>query len=90
MDDKQFLAVQDKLEKLTKLIALMALRQEESEQEKIRLLDSMGFRQIEIARILNKTPDNIGMVIRRLRKKTDVSKTVQSEPGQEERVAAEN
>jgi|SRR5207245_11769272 len=62
-------AILDKLEKIEKLQALQAVKGIEREQEKIDLLDSLGFRPVEIARLLNKTPENVGVVLSNIRKR---------------------
>jgi hypothetical protein len=59
----------DKLDKITKLLAVPALREREKEQDKIELLDQLGFRPVEIAKILNKSPENVGVVLGNIRKK---------------------
>jgi DNA-binding MarR family transcriptional regulator len=69
VEKQQFEAIQAQLDKMTKLLALMALSKEEKESEKIRLLDSMGFRPTEIAKILNKTLSNVTKTLTVMRKK---------------------
>ncbi len=69
MERQQFEALQEQLTKMTKLIALIALSKEDKESEKIRLLDSIGFRPTEIAKILNKTLSNVTTTLTILRKK---------------------
>ena len=69
MDQKQFDAVIDKLDKMTKLLAVPALKEKEKEQDKIELLDQLGFRPVEIAKILNKSPENVGVVLGNIRRK---------------------
>ena len=47
-----------------------------TEQEKIELLDSLGFRPVEIAKFLNKSPENVSVQLGIIRKKKEkVSKT---------------
>jgi len=62
-------AILDKLEKIEKLQALQAVKGTEKELDKIDLLDSLGFRPVEIARLLNKSEANVGVVLSSLRKK---------------------
>jgi hypothetical protein len=62
-------AILDKLEKIEKLQALQAVKGTEKELDKIDLLDSLGFRPVEIARLLNKSEANVGVVLSNLRKK---------------------
>lgn len=62
-------AILDKLEKIEKLQALQAVKGTEKELDKIELLDSLGFRPVEIARLLNKSEANVGVVLSNIRKK---------------------
>jgi hypothetical protein len=62
-------AILDKLDKVERLQALQAVKGTEKEQDKVELLDSLGFRPVEIARLLNKTPENVGVVLSNIRKK---------------------
>ena len=57
-----------KLDTLIRLQALLLVRGEPTEQAKVALLDQLGFRPVEIAKMLNKTPENVGMVLLRLKK----------------------
>jgi DNA-directed RNA polymerase specialized sigma24 family protein len=66
LDKQQFDSLQSQLDKMTKLIAL---KDEERESEKVRLLDTIGFRPSEIARILNKSLSNVTTVLTGIRKK---------------------
>lgn len=52
-----------------KLLALTALKDVKTENEKIELLNQMDFRNVEIANILNKDPHNVDVVVSQLRKK---------------------
>lgn len=58
-----------KLEKVLKLLAIDAVKGYTKEQEKIELLDSLGFKPSEIAKFLNKSPVNVSVVLGSLRKK---------------------
>jgi DNA-directed RNA polymerase specialized sigma24 family protein len=69
MDPKQFDTLTDKLDKITRLLALLYLKDTEKEQAKVELLDGLGFRPVEIARMLNKSPENVGVVLSNIRKK---------------------
>ena len=73
MEDKQYQEVIGRLEKITKLLSIIALKDREKEQDKIELLDMMGFRPIEIARLLHKSPQNISTGLGNLRKKKGTS-----------------
>ena len=82
MDQKQFDTVTDKMDKMTKLLAVLVMRGIEREQEKIDLLDTLGFRPVEIAKMLNKSPENVSVVLSNIRKKKTptMGKTVQQDP----------
>ena len=59
----------DKLEKITRLLAVVATKGVEKEQDKIELLDTLGFRPVDIAKLLNKSPENVSVVLSNIRKK---------------------
>jgi len=63
--------ISEKLDKILKLLAIDAVKTIEKEQGKIALLDSLGFRPIEIAKFLNKTDDNVNNQLKDLRKKKE-------------------
>jgi DNA-directed RNA polymerase specialized sigma24 family protein len=63
--------ISQKLDKMLKLLAINAVKDFAKEQEKIILLDSLGFRPVEIAKFLNKSPDNVSVVLGSVRKKTE-------------------
>jgi hypothetical protein len=67
--DKLLQEISGKMDKLLRLQALEVVKGIAAEQGKIELLDSLGFRPIEIAQLLNKTPDNIGVQLSIIRKK---------------------
>lgn len=67
--DKLLEEISRKMDKFLRLQALEAVKGIASEQGKIELLDSLGFRPIEIATFLNKTPENINVQLSLLRKK---------------------
>ena len=69
MDQKQLDIICDKMDKMTKLLAVLVMRGIEKEQAKIELLDTSGFRPIEIAKLLNKSPENVSVVLGNIRKK---------------------
>lgn len=77
MDDTQFSKLDDKLDKITRLLTVIALKDEKTEQGKIELLDMVGFRTSEMGRLLNKSPQNISTVLGILRKKNKDS-TIES------------
>jgi hypothetical protein len=61
--------ISGKLDKILKLLAIDAVKGYSTEQEKIELLDSLGFRPVEIARFLNKSPENVSVQLNIIRKK---------------------
>jgi len=67
--DKLLAEISEKLDKMLRLLAIDAVKGITKEQEKIELLDSLGFRPIEIAKLLNKSPDNINVQLNIIRKK---------------------
>ncbi len=77
--DKLLNEISGKLDKMLKLLAVDAVKGIEKEQDKIDLLDSLGFRTIEIAKLLNKSPENVSVQLGIIRKKKE-PKTVQVKP----------
>jgi len=63
--------ISGKLDKVLKLLAIDAVRGFEKEQQKIELLDSIGFKPSEIAKMINKSPENVSVVLGSMRKKKD-------------------
>lgn len=63
--------ISEKLDKVLRLLALNVVNGYEKELEKIELLDSIGFRPIEIARFLNKSQDNVNNRLNEIRKKKE-------------------
>jgi hypothetical protein len=77
--DQLLKEISDKIDKLLRLQALEFVKQIPEEQRKIELLDSLGFRPVDIAKFLNKTPENINVVLSGLRKKKGEKKTKSSD-----------
>jgi hypothetical protein len=76
--------ISSKLDKILRLLTLDIVKGIEKEQDKIELLDSLGFRPIEIAKLLNKSPDNINVQLSIIRKKKASTKpkmVEQAHPG---------
>jgi cell division protein ZapA (FtsZ GTPase activity inhibitor) len=65
------LEISSKLDKVLRLLALNVVKDYGKEQQKIELLDSLGFRPVEIAKLFNKSPENISVVLGTLRKKKE-------------------
>ncbi|MGB9960291.1 MAG: hypothetical protein ACPLKQ_07220 [Candidatus Bathyarchaeales archaeon] len=66
--------ISSKLDKILRLLTLNIVKGIEKEQDKIELLDSLGFRPIEIAKLLRKSPDNINVQLNIIRKKRERTK----------------
>ena len=67
--DKLLKEISGKMDKILRLLAVDVVRETGTEQEKVDLLDSLGFRPIEIAKLLNKTPDNVSVQLNLIKKK---------------------
>jgi hypothetical protein len=63
--------ISDKLDKIMRLLALETVKGIEKEMDKIELLDSLGFRPVEIAKLLNKNPNVITAHLSKIRKKRE-------------------
>jgi len=77
--DNLLAEISEKLDKVLRLLALDVVKAYEKEEEKIELLDSLGFRPIEIAKLLNKTQDNVNNRLNAIRKKREKT-TKKTEP----------
>ena len=71
--------ISEKLDKVLKLLAIDAVKGYEKEQQKIEILDSIGFKPSEIAKMLNKSPENVSVVLRSIRKKKDQKTATKTE-----------
>jgi hypothetical protein len=69
VDEKQFAVIVDKLDKLLKLLASENVKGLPKEQDKIEALDRLDFKPSEIAKMLNKSPENVSVVLGIIRKK---------------------
>lgn len=67
--DKPLAEISKKLDNIQKLLAMLAVKDLETEQSKIELLDRLGFKPVEIANFLSKSPDNISVQLNLIRKK---------------------
>ena len=61
-------AIAAPLEKIARLLALLAVKGE-SQPEKIKVLSGAGFSNTEIAKLLGLTPNAVELALRRLRRK---------------------
>ena len=71
MDAEQFKIVVDKLDKVTRLLAVQTVKCLENEQDKVELLDSMGFRPSEIDKLLNKSSGYASAALSNIKKTLD-------------------
>ncbi len=69
MDEKQFTAVVERLDKILKLMAMEAVKGLPKEQDKIERLDSFDFKSSEIDKLLGKSPGYSSVVLSQLKKK---------------------
>jgi len=74
--------ISEKLDNILKLLAINTVKAIETEQGKIDLLDQLGFRPVEIANFLSKSPDNINVQLNIIRKKKE--KTVKPKISQQD------
>jgi hypothetical protein len=70
-NDELLKEIASKLDKITKLLAINSLKEYGTEQEKIELLDSMGFSSGEIAKLLNKSVQNVCVQLSLISKKKE-------------------
>ena len=69
MDEKQFEALEERLDKIARFLAHIAVKDLSTEQDKIDLLDRLGLRTGEIAKYLGKSTQNVSTVLGNIRKK---------------------
>ncbi len=69
MNDEQFKTITDKLDKVLRLLALETVKGHPHEQDKVDLLDSIGFRPSEIDRLLGKNAGYAAAALGNIRKK---------------------
>ena len=81
--------ISGKLDKILKLLALDAVKGCSTELEKIELLDSLGFRPVEIAKFLNKSPENVSVQLGTIRKKKEKTPKTATKPETEKAVTQE-
>jgi len=81
--------ISGKLDKILKLLSIDAIRGYSTEQEKIELLDSLGFRPMEIAKFLNKSPDNVSVQLSIIRKKKEKTPKTTTKPETEKGITQE-
>lgn len=94
MDEKQFSILVEKMDKLSRIIVVQVIKDLSREQDKIELLDSVGFKSGEIGKMLGKSPANVSTVLGNIRKKKEPAKqdisakdlepTTEPAPGNEE------
>jgi len=69
--DELLAEISEKMDKMLRLLAVEAVKGIEKEQDKVELLVSLGFRPVEIAKLLNKSQDNINVQLNIIRKKRE-------------------
>ena len=69
--DKLLTEISEKMDKILRLLGVNTVKEITTELEKIELLDSLGFRPIEIAKLLNKSPENVNVQLNIIRKKPE-------------------
>jgi len=75
--------ISSKLDKILRLLTIDIVKGIEKEQDKTELLDSLGFRPVEIPKLLNKSQDNINVQLSKIRKKKEPeAKPKATEPAQ--------
>jgi hypothetical protein len=79
LDERQFSTVIDRLDKILRLLTIEAVKGKEKEQDKIDLLDTLGFKASEIDRLLGKSPGYSSVVISQLRKKKQPKATADTD-----------
>lgn len=67
--ERLLIEISEKLDRMTKLFSIVALRDKETDKEKIELLDSVGFQSIEIAKLLDRQANAIRAQLSRIRSK---------------------
>lgn len=68
MDEKQFKELSEKLGKIIKLLSLAVVKGMEVDDQ-ILMLSSSGFKPVEIAGFLGKTPNAVRIALHKARKK---------------------
>lgn len=69
MDDKQFQELKDKMNVITKLLALNIVRDMKVQKDKIITLSSFGFQPSQIAELLGTTANTVSVALSKSRKK---------------------
>ena len=72
MDKKQFKELSEKLDKIIKLLSLTVVKDMEADNQ-ILALSSFGFKPVQIADFLGKTPNAVRIALHRARKKAKTS-----------------
>ncbi len=69
--DELLREISGKLDRITKLLTCDVIKEYGTEQDKIELLDSMGFKSTEIAKLLNKSIQNVCVQLNLISKKKE-------------------
>lgn len=81
--------ISNKLDKIIKLLAFDIVKGIEKEQDKIELLDLIGFRPTEIAKLLNKGTNVITAHLSQIRRRREATKLKASEQASSETSGSE-
>ena len=68
MDEKQFEEINDKLDKIIRLLAQGLLKDMKFQKEKILMLSSIGYRPIEIANLLGTSSNTVSVTLSEAKK----------------------
>ena len=71
MDEKQFAVLNDKLDKMMRLLAIDAVKGLPQEKDKIKELDAAGFEPTQIDRFLGKSRGYSRVVLERMKKEKE-------------------
>jgi DNA-directed RNA polymerase specialized sigma24 family protein len=73
MEKTQFTELLKRLDTIAKLLAMSLVKDAKTEDDKVSLLHDSGFKNVEIANILNKTSNSVDQSMHRIRKKRNSS-----------------
>lgn len=75
MSETQNDALLEEIRKVTKLLALIATKNQQTNREKIETLDSIGFQPKEIADMIGTTANTVSVILSKMRKRAKSKKT---------------
>ena len=74
MSNSQEQQIVQELKRISRLLALTLIREQTNQTEQVRMLDSYGFKPVEIADLLNTTKNTVYATLSYLRKKAKSEK----------------